>query len=258
MYCIKLNSKYVREFMRDYYLKPMSNYHVSGNYYSGGRYNNIILTPLEPYAKIISNFGLEKPDSKYEKTARGKIISLTNKTNLVWLFESKEQAEKEIKDIILKCENIISQLKIFQENVKDEQIIDILKQGKASYINKFLFDSRSEIIDYFEQGLKDLHKLKVVEFSPGICFSGNARKIRHAIQKKNTIANKTICSQCQVIIPTKEFFTIDSGSSGRTLNVCPFCIVRMAEEARKIQEKFTKDNPKLFDEYETQLVLRNL
>jgi len=32
----------------------------------------------------------------------------------------------------------------------------------------------------------------------------------------------------------------------------------MAEEARKILEKFTKDNPKMFEEYETQLVLRNL
>jgi hypothetical protein len=257
MYCIKLNSKYVRGFRAGYSLKPITKYNINDRYS-----RNIITIPqLDPFNNILRNFSLGV-EPIYYRQYQVKIINLTNKNHLVETFEDENVALEKIEDLKIKIEHIISGLNSLA-NVTDEEIQKHLTKTLTSDDNilqpsKYLYAQRMDTIRFFEKTLKDLHKLKVVEFSPGICFFGDARKIRHAIQKKNTIANKTICSQCRVIIPTKEFFTIDSGSSGRTLNVCPFCIARMAEEARKILEKFTKDNPKMFEEYETQLVLRNL
>lgn len=213
-----------------------------------------------------------------------KVVSLTNKPHMATTYDSKTFAEDLIKECANKLKKAIAEVEE-KKCIPDEDLRKIIRPtitsvdvdnhnkywyGKPTYlktkedlveetISPYNSISRKNTLEKLHRELKIVEKCKVVEFKAKIVFSKNAKTIRHAITRKvDERACNQVCSQCGVVIPTKEYFKIDSGTSGRTLNICPFCMVRIAQEANTIQEKFIKENPGMFEQYEAEFFTRNL
>lgn len=152
--------------------------------------------------------------------------------------------------------------------VSERENKKVAEHTVAVAITKYVeFESREFSLNRIKNFLNILTECKIESLDLNKpFFRKNLNKIKHAILKTDSDKNKVatnrilsnICNQCGVAIPTKEFFCIDTGHRGKKLNICPFCMIRIANEAKVMQEDFLNKYPKFLENYEIELFTNSL